>query len=155
MMKWIFMAVRGGLVMSGLLLGGLLVSGCITTSKPAKPGSAQAHQPVPPSGEMLFQRHCTSCHGKDASGNGPIAQLLKSPPPDLTTFSRRRNGQFSYVELARFIDGRQDVAAHGSRMMPVWGKQFARAEEDPSERESVVSGNLLELVLYIEAIQKK
>ncbi|MFP6906223.1 MAG: c-type cytochrome [Verrucomicrobiota bacterium] len=106
------------------------------------------------SGETLFHRYCSSCHGTDATGKGPIARLLKHPPPDLRTFARRRNGQFSSVELARFIDGRQEVPAHGSRAIPVWGKQFARIEVESTEHESLVSGNLLELVLYIESIQQ-
>ncbi|MFT5124335.1 MAG: hypothetical protein ACI9TH_000407 [Kiritimatiellia bacterium] len=145
-MKWI--AITG--------LAGLFFAGCMTTPNKSEPSGPQTDgQPVSLSGETLFSTYCSACHGTRAIGDGPIAKLLKSPPPDLTTFARRRNGQFSYVELARFIDGRQDVSAHGSRIMPVWGKQFARTEEDPGERESVVSGNLLELVLYLEAIQQK
>ena len=132
---------------------GLMLAGCVTA--PEKPDSPRRPvEGMPVSGETLFHRYCSSCHGTDATGKGPIARLLKHPPPDLRTFTRRRNGQFSSVELARFIDGRQEVPAHGSRVIPVWGKQFARIEVESTERESLVSGNLLELVLYIESIQQ-
>ena len=132
---------------------GLMLAGCVTA--PEKPDSPRRPvEGMSVSGETLFHRCCSSCHGTDATGKGPIARLLKHPPPDLRTFARRRNGQFSSVELARFIDGRQEVPAHGSRAIPVWGKQFARIEVESTERESLVSGNLLELVLYIESIQQ-
>jgi len=129
-----------------------MLSGCATApEKTESPRGPEEDTTV--SGKTLFHQYCSSCHGVDATGKGPVAPLLKHPPPDLRTFARRRNGQFSSVELARFIDGRQEVPAHGSRVIPVWGKQFARIEVG-SERESLASGNLLELVLYIESIQQ-
>lgn len=91
---------------------GLMLAGCVTA--PEKPDSPRRPvEGMSVSGETLFHRYCSSCHGTDATGKGPIARLLKHPPPDLRTFTRRRNGQFSSVELARFIDGRQEVPAHG------------------------------------------
>jgi hypothetical protein len=32
------------------------------------------------------------------------------------------------LRVARIIDGRHVIAAHGSRTMPVWGEDFGRAE---------------------------
>jgi hypothetical protein len=40
------------------------------------------------------------------------------------------------------------------RVIPVWGKQFSRIKVESTERETLVSGILLELVLYIESIQQ-
>ncbi len=36
------------------------------------------------SGEALFQRHCTSCHGGSGHGNGPAASALSIQPANLT-----------------------------------------------------------------------
>ena len=42
------------------------------------PGATAAH------GAELFKTHCASCHGADATGNGPVARALRHPPADLT-----------------------------------------------------------------------
>ena len=34
-------------------------------------------------GSRLFAQHCVSCHGADATGNGPMAKSLSKPPADL------------------------------------------------------------------------
>jgi putative copper export protein/mono/diheme cytochrome c family protein len=36
------------------------------------------------SGELLFQRHCISCHGSSGHGNGPAASMLPILPANLT-----------------------------------------------------------------------
>ena len=105
-------------------------------------------------GKELFLRYCSSCHGANGKGDGAIARLLKNAPPDLTTFAERREGKFSYTELARYIDGRQDVSAHGTRIMPVWGQQFGRSLPDAEVREEIVNGTVLELVFYLESLQQ-
>src|ERR1700739_3276365 len=40
------------------------------------------------SGEQQFKRYCASCHGKDGTGNGPVASELKRKPANLTVLSR-------------------------------------------------------------------
>jgi len=35
-------------------------------------------------GQTLFQKHCTVCHGSDGRGHGPAAAGLNPPPADLT-----------------------------------------------------------------------
>jgi putative copper resistance protein D len=35
-------------------------------------------------GRRLYLTHCVSCHGTDATGNGPLARALPKPPADLT-----------------------------------------------------------------------
>ncbi len=35
-------------------------------------------------GKQLFQIYCIPCHGPDATGKGPIAKKLKTPPDNLT-----------------------------------------------------------------------
>ena len=107
--------------------------------------------PSPIGGKLLFDRYCSSCHGLNGVGDGTIARLLKKPPPDLRYYADRREGKFSYTEIARFIDGRHEVSAHGTRLMPVWGQEFGKGI--PGEQQDIVNGTLLELVSYIESLQ--
>lgn len=105
------------------------------------------------SGRTSFQRHCSSCHGMEAHGDGVLAAVLRVRPPDLTRIAARRGGEFPDAEIASFIDGRAFVAAHGSREMPVWGRVFARPVADGSAGEEVVRGQLWVLVAYLRSIQ--
>ena len=47
-------------------------------------------------GPELYMAYCASCHGKDAKGDGPMAKLLKTPPPDLTAIAVRNGGMFPF-----------------------------------------------------------
>jgi len=76
-----------------------------------------------PAGVVLYTRHCASCHGVSARGDGPVGGALRTPPPDLTTLARRA-GRFDEPDLVAVIDGRRVVQAHGPREMPVWGAVF-------------------------------
>ena len=106
-------------------------------------------------GAEMFQRYCASCHGTGAEGNGPVAPVLKVPPADLTRIAARRSGTFPDAEIARFIDGRFDVVAHGTREMPVWGLTFSQQDvtkgEDP---DAVARGRIEALVEYLKTIQR-
>ncbi len=85
---------------------------------------ASRETPAPPSGQVLYDRYCASCHGTSGKGDGPVAAALAKPPSDLTTLARRSGGRLDEAELIAVIDGRRMVAAHGPREMPVWGAVF-------------------------------
>ena len=72
-------------------------------------------------GAELFATYCVSCHGVDARGGGPAAPALITPPSDLSRIAARGSGVFPESSVARLIDGRFDLPAHGSREMPIWG----------------------------------
>ena len=72
----------------------------------------------------MFDTYCAVCHGKDAKGGGPAAAALKKAPADLTRISARNGGSFPDVNVKRFIEGLDQVAAHGTRDMPMWGELF-------------------------------
>jgi mono/diheme cytochrome c family protein len=55
------------------------------------------------SGGEIFKSYCSTCHGSDAKGKGPMAAVLKVPPPDLTTLSRRNNGKFPEDHIASVL----------------------------------------------------
>jgi hypothetical protein len=53
-----------------------------------------------------------------------MASSLKQQPADLRKLSDKYGTPLSIKRVAAFIDGRQAVAAHGPREMPVWGNRF-------------------------------
>ncbi len=114
--------------------------------------SAAGRQNSPESGELeegrqLYLRHCASCHGVSARGDGPVSSSLKRRPPDLTRL--REPGQpFQRGRIQDVIDGEKIVYAHGSRDMPVWGRILR--EEGGYER---AQDEILRLVQYLESIQ--
>jgi mono/diheme cytochrome c family protein len=74
--------------------------------------------------KQMFDTYCAVCHGKDAKGGGPAAASLKKAPADLTRISARNGGSFPDVKVKRFIEGLDQVDAHGTRDMPMWGELF-------------------------------
>jgi mono/diheme cytochrome c family protein len=101
-------------------------------------------------GEQLFLQSCASCHGIDGRGAGPAAAALKTGPADLTQISRTHGGKFPFLWVAGFIDGERNVAAHGSREMPVWGKEFRWRTGEYGARSQIYA-----LTQYIESIQEQ
>ena len=73
------------------------------------------------SGEALYRRYCASCHAVDGRGDGTVASVLRTPPPDLTRL------EYGEAELMKQIDGRRTIGAHGTAAMPVWGEVFEQA----------------------------
>jgi len=79
-------------------------------------------------GAALFARHCASCHGTYGEGDGPVAEVMLGAIPNLRSLSARAGGEFPRDAVMAYIDGRDLPAAHGERLMPVWGDTFADAE---------------------------
>lgn len=105
-------------------------------------------------GAESFRTYCVACHGPTGVGDGPAASALRTPPADLTRIAARRAGRFPDGEIARFIDGRFDVPAHGSREMPIWGEKLGEPIAEGADHDEVVRGKLLALVEYLKTIQK-
>lgn len=123
----------------------------------AVPGPAAGEDPPDPvlvsAGEGSYRAHCGACHGVGGRGDGPVAPVLRIPPPDLTRIAARRDGVFPEADIADYIDGRAEVDAHGPRDMPVWGRVFARPVVERSTGEEVARGQLWVLVEYLRSIQ--
>ena len=75
-------------------------------------------------GRELYVQYCSSCHGKDGRGNGPVSPHLKLKQPDLTLLAKKNKGIYPLDDVMAAIDGRRLVRAHGDRDMPVWGEVF-------------------------------
>ena len=126
---------------------------CATHAEP--PPADVEHDPLLAElGAPLYARHCAACHGSDARGHGPAARALRTPPPDLTAIAARRDGTFP-SGIARFIDGRFELPAHGTREMPVWGRRFGADVPDPGLGDAIARGNIASLVEYLKSIQRR
>ena len=108
------------------------------------------------SGRVTFQRYCASCHGSKALGDGNVAQYLKVPPSDLTRLIAK-HGEFPEEMVYQYIDGREPVAGHGTREMPVWGEVFqstlAMQPTSAEDGESRAGRLIYQLVEYLKSIQ--
>ncbi len=104
-------------------------------------------------GEENFQRYCAACHGAGGLGDGPVASAIFKKVPDLTRIAVRRNGKFPRQMIANAIDGRWQIDAHGTRMMPVWGYEFWIDEGAGEFSDMGVAVILDGLVDYLESIQ--
>jgi mono/diheme cytochrome c family protein len=102
------------------------------------------------SGGEIFKSYCATCHGSDAKGKGPMAAVLKVPPPDLTTLSRQNKGKFPADHIASVLQHGVDVPAHGTAEMPIWGSTFADIKTH-----RVVTMRVADMIRYLESIQAK
>jgi mono/diheme cytochrome c family protein len=102
-------------------------------------------------GPDVFRAHCAACHGGQGKGDGPVAPALVTRPPDLTTISRRNGGNYPADRIGRTIEGEEDITAHGTREMPIWGPIFHQVEEDRDYGDV----RLHNVVEYIRSIQQK
>ena len=100
-------------------------------------------------GQAEFLNSCAACHGTDGHGDGPMAEVLNTPPADLTRIAARRDGVFPAKEIYRIIDGRKEVRVHGTSDMPVWGDIFKRGWPPKETREKIQN-----LVAYLESLQE-
>jgi len=76
-------------------------------------------------GAALFRAYCASCHGDDGLGGGPVADSLRMRPADLSTLKQRNRGEFPSYRVRKLLNGSDDLPAHGSKRMPVWGPGLA------------------------------
>jgi mono/diheme cytochrome c family protein len=81
----------------------------------------------------MFQNYCAVCHGKEGKGNGPAASALTKAPADLTRIAARNGGTFPDVRVKRYIEGLDEVPAHGTRDMPMWGELFRALSRDTAQ----------------------
>lgn len=106
-------------------------------------------------GKNEYLNACASCHGADANGSGPLADLMTVGVPALTGLAAANDGVFPMLEVIHSIDGRQGTRGHYP--MPVWGEAFERqAEADNLGRyggEIAVRGRVLSIAYYLESIQ--
>jgi mono/diheme cytochrome c family protein len=114
---------------------------------------AQPSRAEPPPGETLYRRYCASCHGVLGDGTGPVAPSLALRPSDLTRLAERHGWPLPKELLARYIDGREQVPAHGSREMPVWGRRLYEGVQPGPGLEGAKAVVIWAILDYLETIQ--
>ena len=108
-------------------------------------------------GKWEYDWHCAVCHGSSGAGEGPYSGFLTKTIPSLTTLSKRNGGVFPFDRVYETIDGRQEVQAHGTRDMPIWGRDFsAMSIRGPYYNdEELAHAKILALTEYIYRLQAK
>ena len=106
----------------------------------------------PASGSEMYLAYCASCHGAKGLGDGPVAEHLKIPVPDLTTLSKKNKGAFPSVHVYQIIRGEVGARTHGLQDMPVWGPVFLNLN---NRQEAAVHMRVSNLSKYIESLQFK
>ena len=106
-------------------------------------------------GAEVWRNACAGCHGAEARGDGPLADLLLTPVPDLTGLTARAGGTFPRWEVLQTVDGRTAPRAHGGPM-PIFG-ELLRGDgvltQGPDGSPLTVSARLLALIDWLEAVQ--
>ena len=143
--------VVSGIVLLTLALAAAL--GCATAKPAPEPAIPSAESLRLAAGRADYETYCMACHGIDADGNGPIAPYMTPRPSDLRRISARRGGVFPHAAVQAWIDGRDPIASHGTRDMPIWGAAFREESELDQLTETRVRGRIVLLVQYLESIQ--
>jgi mono/diheme cytochrome c family protein len=113
-------------------------------------------------GKLEYTKSCAVCHGISGKGDGPLAASLKKSPADLTKIQQNNGGVFRFDRIYDVIDGREAVAAHGPRDMPIWGNEYTEQAAGltgglgtSKEYASFTRGRVIALIGYIYSLQAK
>jgi len=114
----------------------------------------QPQNPAPfvPPGDLMYGQYCAACHGRDAKGNGPVASMLKTMPPDLTTLAKRHGGKFPYDYVSSVLRFGPGPSAHGSSDMPTWGPLFKYVDKND---ERTIQQRIKNMSDYLASLQQK
>lgn len=111
-------------------------------------------------GKSEYDANCATCHGVSGKGDGPTAPFVSRRVPDLTTLAKTNNGILPVSAMYDVIVGEKDVPAHGSRDMPVWGREYRIKAgeyyaEMPYDPEAYVRVRVLAVIEYLNRLQVK
>jgi mono/diheme cytochrome c family protein len=111
-------------------------------------------------GKQAYELQCAVCHGIDAKGYGFYTASLKVPPPDLTSLAKTNGGMFPVSRVTKVIDGRTQIAAHGSRDMPIWGRRWGASAAEhyfdvPYDQEFYIRLRVISIIDYLNRVQQK
>ena len=115
--------------------------------------SPRERRPPAVSAMVLYERYCASCHGDGGRGDGPVAIALRPRPRDLTRLKLSMGTSYSLDYLARVIDGRETVRAHGTSSMPVWGEVFSESLKERSRARELTLSYVRNLAVYLDSMQ--
>lgn len=105
-------------------------------------------------GRNYFLRYCASCHGVNGTGDGPVTKALSRPPTNLRLLGDKYGIPLPAARLARTIDGRDEISAHGTREMPVWGEKLYETGEG-TRGEFGIGEVIGKIIAYLNTIQDR
>ncbi len=112
--------------------------------------AVHADEGVEQSGKARYLERCSVCHGAGGKGDGPFAPMMTSKPANLTLLAKNNKGEFPFGHAYDTVDGRNILLAHGTRDMPIWGKELKRAGLGG---ETDLRGQLVETLIFLRTIQ--
>lgn len=109
----------------------------------------------PLEGAVLYADYCSVCHGADLRGDGPMAPIFTVPPADLTRLGA--GADFPTLAVARQIDGRDPMLAHGGEM-PLFGPWFQGNGADvamtgPGGQPILMARPIADLIAFLMEVQ--
>jgi mono/diheme cytochrome c family protein len=119
----------------------------------AGPGAAAEQSSDP--GRAMYLRYCGACHGPAGKGDGVAGSFMSPKPADLTKLAQKNGGTFPFQKVLAYVDGREDVRAHGDPAMPVWGETFHAEAAWGQRRRAEVQGKLMLITHYARSTQAK
>ena len=138
---------------------GVLLVAFVPAAHTAENGVVLTPSGLVTSSKLEYRYYCASCHGMSGKGDGPVAAALTKKPPDLTVLAKDNGGKFPTERVVAAVEGTKAITAHGTREMPVWGREFLLP---PTSRVGYGAPRLasakrrIDLVVkYIESIQEK
>ena len=75
-------------------------------------------------GQEMYDQLCAVCHGAEGKGDGPAAQALADPVPDLTHLGTGVKRKYSNAQLKHVIAGRSRNVHEDIVGMPLWEVEF-------------------------------
>lgn len=117
--------------------------------------SFRAAESAPDPDRAIYLQYCGACHGPTGKGDGVAGSLITPKPADLTRIAQEHGGTFPFQGVIAYIDGSQDVRAHGNPTMPVWGERLGDEPAWDQGRRVQAQGKLMAIAEYIRSIQDK
>ncbi|WP_212525380.1 cytochrome c [Actibacterium sp. MT2.3-13A] len=118
--------------------------------------AAQAGAQNVRAGAEIYRSYCATCHGIEARGGGPMAEILAIDTPGLTRLAAQNDGVFPLLRVMRQVDGRDPMLAHGG-VMPLFGDYFEGgtvAVMGPGGQPILTSQTIADLAAWLETIQE-
>lgn len=106
----------------------------------------------PADAKQMYNGYCAPCHGVDGKGTGPVAGELKTAPTDLTVLARSNDGKFPELHVVSVLRFGNEIPAHGTAGMPVWGRVLANMDTVNSDLTDL---RIINLTHYLESLQTK
>lgn len=113
-------------------------------------------------GRAEYEQKCIICHGAQGKGDGAYSEMLTKRATDLTTLSKKNGGVFPFARVFETIEGTHELKAHGSREMPIWGREYRSSKyyedylhDSEMDRAYFARSRILALTEYIFRLQAK